>query len=152
MGTVTLAMVTPPMPAGTNSAMVAVWRVQRDLKGVTGTGVDAVGVLEVREGRIRFRTLQGITDFDVPVAHATITIPWYRMGTGARIAVRGAEPRLYLFSPPRRHHGTMQALEEFFLGPAAGVRTGFTKKIIAGRAARSALRAALDGSHGTELA
>jgi len=148
-----MAMVDPAMSAGmsagtsevTNATRVAVWRMK-------GMGVDAVGVLEVDEARIRFRTLQGIVDFDVPVADATVTFPWYRLGAGARVAVPGANRRHYLFSPPRRYHGTMQALEEFFLGPAAGATAGVGKKIAAGRVARKALGAALDGSHRAQLA
>ncbi len=122
-----------------NSARVAVWRMK-------GMGVDAVGVLEVGEGRIRFRTLHGVVDFDVPVGEATVTFPWYRLGVGARVVAPGASRRHYLFSPPRHYYSTMQALEEFFLGPAADVTAGLGKKLSAGRAARRALSSALDPS------
>lgn len=148
-----MARVDPAMSAGmsggtsaaTNATRVAVWRIK-------GMGVDAVGVLEVDEARIRFRTLQGIVDFDVLVTDATVTFPWYRLGVGATVAVPGTNRRHYLFSPPRHYHGTMQALEEFFLGPAAGVTAGVGKKIAVGRVARKALGAALDGSRRAQLA
>lgn len=133
------------MSAVTNTARVAVWRTR-------GLGVDAVGVLEVDDGRIRFQTLHGVVEFDVPVADVTITFPWYRFDTSARIVVSGADRRQFLFSPPRRYQGTMQALEEFFLGPAAGVRVGVGKKIATGRAARKVLGVALDGAGRTQLA
>ena len=131
------AVVTAGTTAVMNSARVAVWRMK-------GMGVDAVGVFEVGEGRIRFRTLQGIVDFDVPVGDATVTFPWYRLGAGARVVAPGANRRHFLFCPPRHYHGGMQALEEFFLGPAADVTAGIGQKISAGRAARRALSAALD--------
>ena len=68
------------------------WR----LLGLTGS---ESGVLTLDEGRLSFRTDDGVT-FDVPLADvADVTVPWFYFGGGLKLTA-GGEPYRFSFVRP----------------------------------------------------
>jgi len=62
------------------------------------------GQLELREGRLTFRTSAGV-QFDVPLSEVSyVEYPWYYFGGGVQFTVAGRRYRLS-FVPPTSHGG-----------------------------------------------
>lgn len=117
----------------TDLLAVPVWRTK-------GTGVDAVGVLTIGAGRVRFVTTDADVAFDEAITDVSIKFPWYSMSTGIRVRTPGSKPRHYMFKPPRGYRGD-PATTSRVLGNVAGL------------AAAGAMAAGLasDIGHGSKL-
>jgi hypothetical protein len=69
-----------------------VWR-------LVGTFRSQAGWLDLRAGRLRYWTPDGIV-FDAPLAEVTgLTFPWYYFGGGLKLTVGGEEYRLTFVEP-----------------------------------------------------
>lgn len=69
----------------------AAWRLR-------GVGYDP-GALSLADGRLAFRTLDGVV-FDVPLAEVTDAhVPWYYVGGGMKLTVAGERYRLSFVAP-----------------------------------------------------
>src|SRR5690606_12929953 len=79
-------------------------RLQDDVWLLIGLFGNEPGQLELREGRLTFRTSAGV-QFDVPLSEVSyVEYPWYYFGGGVQITVAGRRYRLS-FVPPTSHGG-----------------------------------------------